>query len=339
MTASTERAASQADVLWLTQLHDVSLSRMLYAVTRLGVPDLLGRGEDHEAAELADRLGVDADSLNRILRALAAAGILERTAGTRYRNTPTSLLLCTNGGQLADEVQLQAEYLAFGDIEDVVRTGRPAMAEQGGFYQTLDRNEDWANTFRRACQSRSGRTFSAVLRSHDWGRSRRILDIGGGVGHHLETVLVGHPGKTGTLIDRAAGIALAREREWQPGVRDRVEFAALDYMADPMPSADSALLVNVLHNLPDHQVRELLAGLRQRSACDRLVIGEYVLPESADEPHPGLFADVWMLVLVGGRERRRSEFENLLSEAGWKLVVTREDPVTRGALMDCTRAE
>lgn len=38
---------------------------------------------------------------------------------------------------------------------------------------------------------------------------------------------------------------------------------------------------------------------------------------------------------VGGRERTRGEFTGLLADAGWSVSGIREDPRTRGSLIDC----
>ena len=49
-----------------------------------------------------------------------------------------------------------------------------------------------------------------------------------------------------------------------------------------------------------------------------LLIVERLLP-SAPEPSPVHLMDLNMLVLAGGRERSREEFETLLSSAGYRL--------------------
>jgi len=48
------------------------------------------------------------------------------------------------------------------------------------------------------------------------------------------------------------------------------------------------------------------------------VLAEGVLDDSAD-PHPGKLLDIEMMAFVGGKERTRSEFQQLLHSAGFAL--------------------
>jgi methyltransferase family protein len=60
------------------------LSRALHVVAELGVADLLGAGPK-SAQELAAATGTHADALARLLRMLAAHGVLPRMTGAGLR--------------------------------------------------------------------------------------------------------------------------------------------------------------------------------------------------------------------------------------------------------------
>ena len=64
----------------------------------------------------------------------------------------------------------------------------------------------------------------------------------------------------------------------------------------------------------------VLPTINQKVAAShsKLLIVERLLP-SAPEPSPVHLMDLNMLVLAGGRERSREEFETLLSSAGYRL--------------------
>ena len=329
----TAGAATAADAAWLAGLHDISLSRILHVVVRLGVPDTLANGP-LSLDQLAERCGAAPDGLARALRPMVGLGVLALDDGG-YRITDTGRLLCRSSPEnIAAELGLQAEYLAMAEIEETVRTGRSAMTGQGGFYAVIDRDREWAETFRDACLSRSLRTFGSLVREHDWSGCERLVDVGGGLGHHLEAALEAVPGARGVLLERSAAVALAEKRSWADSVAERVDFLTADYLSGALPKADTAMLINILHNLTDQESGALVARLRD-SGVRRLVIGEYVLSDSPADFHPGAAADVWMLVAVGGRERTRGEFTGLLADAGWSVSGIREDPRTRGSLIDC----
>ena len=50
-----------------------------------------------------------------------------------------------------------------------------------------------------------------------------------------------------------------------------------------------------------------------------LLLFEFVIPEDA-EPFEASDVDVYMLALVGGRERTLTEYERLLAASGWRLI-------------------
>ena len=56
-----------------------------------------------------------------------------------------------------------------------------------------------------------------------------------------------------------------------------------------------------------------------------LLLFEFVVPEDA-EPFEASDIDVFMLALVGGRERTLKEYQQLLADAGWALVATIPTP-------------
>ncbi|MDT5015388.1 MAG: hypothetical protein QOD39_1548, partial [Mycobacterium sp.] len=51
----------------------------------------------------------------------------------------------------------------------------------------------------------------------------------------------------------------------------------------------------------------------------KLLLFEFVAPDRA-KPHFGLLLDLEMLITVGGRERTRGEYSDLLSRAGFRLT-------------------
>src|SRR5262249_52517860 len=85
------------------------------------------------------------------------------------------------------------------------------------------------------------------------------------------------------------------------------------------PGCDAYVLRNVLQDWNDEQALTLLTRCRD-AMSDRatlLVVGR--LLEPGNEPHPGKFTDMTMMVLTGGRERTAEEMRALLVGAG--LVI------------------
>jgi hypothetical protein len=61
----------------------------------------------------------------------------------------------------------------------------------------------------------------------------------------------------------------------------------------------------------------------------RLLLIEFV-PPTDGAPHPGKLVDLWLMLLVGGRERTLPQYTELLAAAGFRLerVVPTAGPVS-----------
>ncbi len=321
----------------LRMMYDFTTSRALYAACELGIADALA-GDGLTAGELAARAGLPEDSLRRLMRLLVAAGIFALDAAGRYACTSLGeRLRADHEHSVRDEFCQQLEYLAFADLVPSLRAGTAALSLNGGpgYYERLGSQD--RRRFQRACRSRSTSVFGSLLAAHQWRPGEVIADLGGGLGHHLGTVLKAQPEATGVLIDRPEVIADARSEPRTAGVAARISFLPADFTGDPLPAADVYLLANVLHNQPDQAALGLLRQIRESvPACRELVIAEQVVPETGN--HPALAADLWMLVLLGGRERTLHEYRNLLRAGGWQLTAHEHDPRQQADLLTCAPA-
>ena len=75
-----------------------------------------------------------------------------------------------------------------------------------------------------------------------------IVDVGGGHGVLLETVLCANPGMRGVLFDRPQAIAGARAFVEQAGLAHRCELVSGDFFESLPAGADVYLLKNIIHD-------------------------------------------------------------------------------------------
>jgi hypothetical protein len=69
------------------------ITQLLYVAVKLGIGDALAR-EPQTATSLAQSLGVETDALRRVLRGLAAEGILDECPGGLFELTTAGACLC-----------------------------------------------------------------------------------------------------------------------------------------------------------------------------------------------------------------------------------------------------
>jgi C-methyltransferase len=152
--------------------------------------------------------------------------------------------------------------------------------------------------------------IAAILDAYDFSHFDTIADIGGGRGHLLRAVLETVPHAQGVLFDLPAVIdALDVEHE-------RLMLRAGDFFVDALPAADAYVLMDVIHGWGDAECVAILNAIRAAAQAPTVLVVENVLPDYDPDP-PGLTLDVIMLVVTGGRQRSRSELNQLFSRAGF----------------------
>lgn len=304
------------------------VSEALGALVRLGVPEALAGGP-RAVDDLAGALQVDADALRRLLRALAREGLLTEH-GDRFGLTPLTDVLRADHPSTVRDVTLNAtaahNATSWAHLHDAVRTGRRVWDGLYGaeFWTWLDAHPEEGAAFHGAMAELTRDVAPAVARAYPFGRHRVVADLAGGTGTLLATLLVAHPQVRGVLVDRESVVAGAPEvlRRW--AVTDRVGIVAGDAFQAPPPGADAIVAKHLLHGYDDDHAAEVLRRWRGGLPGDgRLLLVEMEVP-GAGRPYLASL-DLQMLVSsLGGRERTRSQWSQLLGRGGFELVAVHE---------------
>jgi C-methyltransferase len=303
----------------LTKAHIAA--RCLHVVAELGVADALAPGRAATAAELAERTGLDADALDRILRLLAAHGIFahaeqDGVAEGYAHNAASELLRGDHPESMRSYVRMHAMPVmwdAFTRLAETARMGRPARDWASLLAYFAEHAEESAR-FNEAMIGKSRAVVPAVVDAYDFAGFGVIADIGGGRGHLLEAILERAPAATGILFELSHVIADAADLA---GPRLRLE--AGDFLTDPLPAADAYVLMDLLHDWSDADATRILAAMRRAAPPHARVLIVETLRSKAPGPHSGKTLDVLMLATTGGRERSPEEFAALLADAGFAL--------------------
>lgn len=303
------------------------LPRCLHVMADLGVADALD-GTPQTAAELATATGSDPDALGRVLRLLAAHDVFE-VHGDVIRHSPASLLLRTDHPQsmraFARMFGLPINWSIFGALEHSVRTGRSAVEEvyPDGFWAYFAQHPEEGRVFNAAMTAKAHGHIADIIAVYDFSDFQLIGDIGGGSGHLLRAVLDVTPASTGILFDlpnvveEAAGMS-----------SERLTLHAGDFFLNALPACDMYLLMEILHDWADAEAVAILQAIRRAAPGHaKLLLIEAIVP---DDPGPdwSKVLDIYVLALVGGRQRTRQEYATLLDQAG--LALTREIDTNAG---------
>lgn len=303
------------------------LPRCLHVVAELGLADALDE-TPMTAESLAAAAHAHAGSVERMLRLLAVAGIFE-ARGDAWAHTELSRLLrIDHPHSMRAFVRMiggRVNWAAAGELEHAARTGEPAIGKvaPGGIWAYLADQPDEARVFDEAMTAKSGAEIAALLPAFDFTRYGVIADVGGGRGHILAAILGAVPSAKGILFDRPQVLA-------NVSPPPRMTLQSGDFFHDALPQADAYILGNVLHDWPDKEAGAILRSVHRAAPKHaELLVLESVLPE-VPGPHVAKVLDIVMLIITGGAERTRAEYQALLASGGFRLdrIVPTASPVS-----------
>ena len=310
------------------------ISQALYVAAKLGIADLLQEGPQ-SCTRLAEATQTHAGALYRVLRALASVGVFVEDEAGRFSLTPLAEPLRTDapGSLRAFAIMLgePEHWRAWEGVLHSVRTGQPAFDHVFGMplFQYFLAHPEAAQIFDEAMTSRSSQENTAIVAAYDFAVAHTVVDVGGGQGTLLASILHAHSKARGVLFDLPHVIAPARTRMERAGQAARWEFVAGDFFAAVPPGGDLYLLKKVIHDWNDERAQLILTNCRKAiSGTGRLLLIEPLIPPGNDASFNKLLDLLILVRNAGGRERTEREHQGLLASSGFNLsrvIPTRSD--------------
>jgi hypothetical protein len=325
MAAGAAQSVSPQEILLQTGLAYIA-SACLNTAVKLRIPDLIGY-ESKDVDILALESGTDPDYLYRILRVLEVSRIVTRTAPRSYKLTDAGLLLRKNvAGSMADCIEWIADPLhlkLYSELKGSVEEGKTTFDQVYGepFFDWLSKpeNQSEADVFNNAMTSISEMCIPAFLQAYDFSSFKKIVDVGGGHGALLRSILHANPATHGVVAEMAAVVPAAKSAIAEDRLASRCEAVECNFFEAVPVGGDCYFMKHIVHDWADGAALQLLRNIRSViSTNGKLILAEAVLDDSAAS-HPGKLLDIEMMAFVGGKERTRSEYQQLLHSAGFAL--------------------
>ena len=347
------------DMLARSQL----IGQAIYIAAELRIADYLKDGAK-SVEELAVRTETHPDSLYRLLRMLASIGIFAETpreeeVQANQTNKITRFELTSMASLLQSEAEnsvrnfallfgLESFKKAIDDLLYSIQTGENSFKHANGLeiYEYFEQNQKEAQIFNSAMASLTSSHASLISSMYDFSQFNTIIDIGGGQGMLLSSILKNNPHVQGVLFDLPHAIQSAKESanvKGEDNVHDifsRCKLIEGDFFKSiPAVGADGYIMKNVILNWDDKSATIILKNCLQamknipssssminenqanrRKTSPKLLIIDTIMPEG-HEPFIGKFTDILMLALTHkGRIRTEAEFRKLLGSCGLEIA-------------------
>jgi hypothetical protein len=312
---------------WITQAIRVA--------AELGIADIIANGQTSSDV-LAEATGSHPRALYRVLRALASVGIFSEHEPGQFALTPMAELLRSDA---PTSLRGRARYAgnpeqwrAWGEFGYSVRTAKTAFEHVHGMdvWEYRAKNPTVGAAFNAAMTSMSLQVAHAVADAYDFSVIDTVVDVAGGHGALLMTILRAHSGLRGILTDLPHVADGAEHAVTEAGLSDRCTVVAGDMFAGVPAGGDLYLLSHIIHDWDDERSIAILERCRQalKPGGKVLLIEEVI--KVGDQPSFGKLGDLQMLVAAGGQERTEEEYRALAEAAGLALERVIPTQASRG---------
>lgn len=322
----TQHAQSQIppQAVMLDLLCGMMKTQAIHHATRLDIASLVKDGPKN-TAELAEATGTEPEALYRLLATLASFGVFEEVEPDYFAQTPLSAVLRPDvPGSMYDVSLLHGEQWQWHSWEAFahsLKTGRTAFeqAYHTSLWAYFNEHPEVGERFSKAMTGFSTQVNAPIAHAYDFSTFDTLVDVGGGHGSLLATILQTTPKLQGILFDLPPVIEEAREYIATSDIADRCKLVAGDVFLD-VPEADAYIMKQIIKDWNDEQCVRILSHCRKAMRPGgRVLVAEQVLQPGKTMSTAKLI-DLQLMAVLSGRERYESQYRSLFERAGLRLV-------------------
>jgi hypothetical protein len=264
-------------------------------------------------------------------------GVFAEPSPRRFALTPSADLLRKDvPGSLRGMAVFLPDPLhlrVYADLMHSVMTGKPAVDQTLGMpiFEYLAGHPDYSKVFNDAMTALSAPVVGAAIEAYDFSAIGTLVDVAGGHGEVLMSILKACPTVRGILADVGHVIEGAKPRIAAAGLSSRCDVVAIDFFKSVPAGGDAYVMKHIIHDWDDDRasliLRNIAAAMGEKRG--KVILLEAVL-RGAGEPDLGKLLDIEMLAMPGGRERSADEFKALFARSGFEMtnVVPTKSPLS-----------
>lgn len=299
-------------------------SKTMFAGVSLGVFDALNESSA-TLAELATRLAVNEDALERLLDACIGLGFLQRRDG-QYDNTPTATfyLTSTSPHRMTGYITYSNDvsWLLWQHLEDAVREGthrwKQTFGWDGPIFSNFFKTDHAKTEFLMGMHGFGMISSPVIVDAFDLSEFHTLVDLGGATGHLSIAACQRYSHLQAVVFDLPEAASLARQIVGQTNVNQRITIQSGDFFVDPLPPSDLYAVGRILHDWNEEKINRLLHRVFESlPSGGALLVGEKLLEADKTGPSWAQMQNLNMLTCTEGKERTLAEYERLLTTVGF----------------------
>src|SRR5205085_4949768 len=174
-----------------------AVSKAIYCVAKLNIADTLAAQGPMNCSALAAKSGAHEESLYRLMRALASIGIFREDQNGNFSLTPLAECLRDDSPDSVKAMALgvgNVWYKAYAELLYPVQTGKGGFEHAIGMpvFEYLTANPEEGKIFDRMMTDIHGGETEPMINSYDFSAFKTIVDVGGGNGEVITSILKRH---------------------------------------------------------------------------------------------------------------------------------------------------
>ena len=317
----------------MQMLFGYAVSRSIGVAAELRIADLIN-SVAKTADELAKETGSHPSSLYRLLRACASIGVFAEDHDHRFGMTPLAEYLRSDHLQslraFAEMITNDTQFQMWAELSYSVNTGKQSFDKVFGspVFDYYASNKKAGSLFNEAMTSLSLGAGMAVLEAYDFSGIHKLVDVGGGQGFLLASILKKYPTMHGILFDTTSMVNASAVILQQHNVAYRCETTGGDFFQAVPSGGDAYLMKHIIHDWNDTQCITILQNCRKAIRENgKILIIEMIVPDG-NEPSISKLLDLQMLAILPGRERTVNEYRSLFEHSGFNLtkIISTKSP-------------
>lgn len=275
-------------------------------------------GDGATAEEAARVIHVDTRSLEMLLNALVALGLLAKVEDV-FRNTAESTRYLTAGSKDSHReglLHVANIWHRWSTLTEAVRRGTSIPVEHAS-------SPGWTKDFIAAMQRNAKERAPAVVSAVGTMGVRRILDLGGGSGIYSIAFSKASPEIHCEILDLPEVVPLTAGYIERAGAASQVTIRAGDMLEEDLGSGFDLVLLNAICHMfsPEQNLRLFRRARQALVPGGRLVVQDFLLNGDKTGPlHAALFSLNMLVGTASGACYSESEYTAWMASSGFTEV-------------------